>query len=298
MKILHLQGFNGEEKGTYKPIIFNNVITSMKTLVEASNRLGIALDMKNHSPAKRVVDVSFSGTLSKEIAQDIKILWTDPGIQKCYERSSEFQLIDCAAYFFDQIDNIIAPQYLPTFQDILRSRARTTGMIETEFTVAETQFRIVDVAGQRGERRHWIHCFQNVTSVLFCVALSEYDLMLVEDETTNRMRESLKLFKEICNSKWFVDTSMILFLNKKDLFAAKLTKVPLSVFFTEYKGGNNFEEASSYVTDQFLRQNENSNKPIFPHLTCATDTDNISYVFQSVKETILAKLFKNTEGFL
>jgi hypothetical protein len=58
-----------------------------------------------------------------------------------------------------------------------------------------------------------------VTAVLFCVALSEYDLKLYEDDTTNRMHESIKLFKEICNTKWFVNTSMILFLNKKDLFA-------------------------------------------------------------------------------
>src|SRR5690348_4280015 len=68
---------------------------------------------------------------------------------------------------------------------------------------------------------------QDVTAVIFCVALSEYDLKLYEDDTTNRMHESLKLFKEICNSKWFVDTAVILFLNKKDLFAEKIKKTDL-----------------------------------------------------------------------
>ena len=52
----------------------------------------------------------------------------------------------------------------------------------------------------------------------------------------NRMQESLKLFDSICNNKWFTDTSIILFLNKKDLFEAKLHKSPLTICFPEYTG--------------------------------------------------------------
>ena len=50
------------------------------------------------------------------------------------------------------------------------------------------------------------------------------------------MQESLKLFDSICNNKWFTDTSIILFLNKKDLFEAKIQKSPLTVCFPEYIG--------------------------------------------------------------
>lgn len=56
-----------------------------------------------------------------------------------------------------------------------------------------------------------------MTAIIFCVALSDYDLVLAEDEEMNRMHESMKLFDSICNNKWFTDTSIILFLNKKDL---------------------------------------------------------------------------------
>ena len=93
-----------------------------------------------------------------------------------------------------------------------------------------------DVGGQRSERKKWIHCFEGVTAIIFCVALSGYDLVLAEDEEMNRMMESMKLFDSICNNKWFVDTSIILFLNKKDLFAEKIRHSPLSVCFPEYKG--------------------------------------------------------------
>ena len=50
------------------------------------------------------------------------------------------------------------------------------------------------------------------------------------------MNESMKLFDSICNNKWFVDTSIILFLNKKDLFEEKIRKSPLSICFPEYSG--------------------------------------------------------------
>lgn len=50
------------------------------------------------------------------------------------------------------------------------------------------------------------------------------------------MQESLKLFDSICNNKWFTDTSIILFLNKKDLFEEKIRKSPLTICFPEYAG--------------------------------------------------------------
>ena len=46
-----------------------------------------------------------------------------------------------------------------------------------------------DVGGQRSERKKWIHCFEGVTAIIFCVALSDYDLVLAEDE--EMVRKSL-----------------------------------------------------------------------------------------------------------
>ena len=50
------------------------------------------------------------------------------------------------------------------------------------------------------------------------------------------MRESLMVFEQICNSKWFTQTSMILFLNKIDLFQNKLRYSSVSSYFPEFKG--------------------------------------------------------------
>merc|ERR1719381_34416 len=106
--------------------------------------------------------------------------------------------------------------YIPTQQDVLRSRVRTTGIVETSFEIEGNNFKMFDVGGQRNERKKWIHCFENVSCVVFVAAISEYDQTLFEDDATNRVVEALNLFDEICNSRWFTETSIILFLNKRD----------------------------------------------------------------------------------
>jgi hypothetical protein len=128
-----------------------------------------------------------------------------------------------------------------------------------------------------------------VTAVLFVAAISEYDQVLYEDENTNRIVEALNLFEEICNSRWFRETSMILFLNKRDLFAEKIVQVPLTVCFPDYTGANTFEEASTFLQEQFEQRNRNPDKQIYTHITCATDTNNVAAVFNAVKDIIIRK---------
>lgn len=107
---------------------------------------------------------------------------------------------------------------MPTERDALTVRARTTGIIELEFTFMRVPYRLMDVGGQRSERKKWIHCFQDVKAILFVAALSGYNQMLFECVHRNRLLEAIELFDEICNTTWFRRTSIVLFLNKSDLF--------------------------------------------------------------------------------
>ncbi|CAO3591864.1 unnamed protein product [Absidia cylindrospora] len=93
-----------------------------------------------------------------------------------------------------------------------------------------------DVGGQRSERKKWIHCFDSVASIIFCVALSEYDQVLLEESQQNRMLESLSLFESIINSRWFLHTSIMLFLNKVDIFKLKVARCPMQNYFPDYGG--------------------------------------------------------------
>ncbi|KAJ1942871.1 guanine nucleotide-binding protein subunit alpha, partial [Linderina pennispora] len=179
------------------------------------------------------------------------------------------------------------PDYLPTDQDVLRSRVKTTGINETIFRVGELTYRMLDVGGQRSERKKWIHCFENVTAILFLVAISEYDQVLIEDETVNRMQEALTLFDSICNSRWFVKTSIILFLNKMDIFRDKLPNSPMKNYFPDYHGGSDIDAASEYILKRFVSLNQSDAKQIYTHFTCATDTNQIKFVMAAVNDIII-----------
>ncbi|XP_040014981.1 guanine nucleotide-binding protein G(i) subunit alpha-2 isoform X3 [Xiphias gladius] len=234
------------------------------------------------------------GVLPDDLANVIRRLWGDSGIQSCFARSREYQLNDSAAYYLNDLERIAKADYIPTQQDVLRTRVKTTGIVETHFTFKELHFKMFDVGGQRSERKKWIHCFEGVTAIIFCVALSAYDLVLAEDEEMNRMHESMKLFDSICNNKWFTETSIILFLNKKDLFEEKITHSPLNICFPEYTGANKFDEAASYIQTKFEDLNKKKDtKEIYTHFTCATDTKNVQFVFDAITDVIIKNNLKD-----
>lgn len=180
-----------------------------------------------------------------------------------------------------------SPDYLPTDQDVLRSRVKSTGITETHFQIGDLKYKVFDVGGQRSERKKWIHCFENVTAIIFLVAISEYDQMLYEDQNVNRMQEALTLFDSICNSRWFVRTSIILFLNKIDLFKQKLPVSPMSDFFPDYHGGADYKSACDYIVNRFVGLNRSDSKTIYSHLTCATDTNQIKFVISAVNDVMI-----------
>jgi guanine nucleotide-binding protein subunit alpha len=82
---------------------------------------------------------------------------------------------------FNSVERFATPDYIPTDQDILRARMKTLGVQESLFQVGKVTYRMVDVGGQRSERKKWIHCFENVSAVIFMSAISEFDQTLQED---------------------------------------------------------------------------------------------------------------------
>jgi GTPase SAR1 family protein len=232
---------------------------------------------------------------TEQLGKNISDLWDDPGIKKTYERRNEFQLDDSAPYFFSNLSRINQSNYIPTESDVLRSRVKTTGIVEMDFKMNNQTVKLIDVGGQRNERKKWIHCFEGVTAIIFVSSLSEYDQKCYEDDSTNRMRESMLLFDEICNSRWFFDTSVILFLNKIDLFKTKIQHTDLKVCFEDYTGGLDFDNASAFIKQKYLDLNKHKEqKTIYCHFTCATDTDVMKKVFESIKDIILQKSLANS----
>jgi len=173
---------------------------------------------------------------------------------------------------------------------MLHSRLRTTGITESLFEMKNMTFRMMDVGGQRSERKKWIHCFEGVQCLLFMVALSGYDQCLVEDQNANQMHESMMLFESLVNGEWFKNKPIILFLNKDDLFREKLAISTVTKHFPDYTGAEgNYEDASRFFADRFRGINRTADREIYIHYTNATDTTLLKSTMQSVQDMMIQK---------
>jgi len=290
MKITQLKGFTPAEIAAYKAQVHGNVLTNIRLLIKGAEQLGIQLDDPSTAARLANPDTMSDGVLSQELAGDVKRLWTnDRGIKAAFARGTEFHLVESAQYYFENLDRISNPNYKPSDEDVLRARRLTVGAEEIKFQLDGYLFHVIDVGGQKGEREKWIEYFQGNDAVIFFVALSEYDQKLAEDNTTSRILESQKLFSDVCNHQWFADASIILFLNKSDIFREKIKGVPLTVAFPEYKGRNEFEPASEYIRAKFIDRVQNKKKAIYPFITCATNTENFKNVFSAVKDVVISR---------
>jgi len=298
MKIIHQNGYNREELVAYRIVVYDNLVESAQAIVKQMIKMGkspVNERCKDHPPLiiNYQVEEDAAFRLSPEITQAIHEMWKDAVIVDILEKSSEFYLMDSAAYFFEEVVRIGDPEFVPTEMDVLRARKKTSGITETKFYMGQLSIHMFDVGGQRSERKKWIHCFESVTSIIFCTALSEYDQVLLEESRQNRMIESLDLFESVINSRWFLRTSIILFLNKIDVFKQKLPKIPLERYFQEYTGGADINKAAKYILWRFMQKNR-ARLSVYPHLTQATDTGNVRLVFAAVKETILQNALKDS----
>ncbi|KAJ1128745.1 hypothetical protein NDU88_007120 [Pleurodeles waltl] len=316
MKIIHSEGFTQEELHRFKPAVLNNLLGSMKCVLHGMGLLRINLaDRENKVPACLILSCSRCWDEYHQVLPFVHCalnrLWADAGVRATAARGCEYELNDSAHYFFEHMDRILSEDFCPTVQDVLRVRVRTCGVLETHFKMRGLTFRVYDVGGLRTERRKWIRCFEDVNAVLFVVALSAYDTKVLKDDMkpyedddgvheddkrwhaaapVNRLRESMNIFASVCSSHFFKNTSMVLFLNKMDLFQQKILHMQkhLRFYFPKYTGADrDVLSAAGYIASLFLGLNRSSTKYIFHHFTTATDITNMQAVFQVVMETII-----------
>ena len=129
---------------------------------------------------------------------------------------------------------------------------------------------------------------------MFLTAISEYDQVLAEDGVTNRMKESVNLFHTVLGYQAFRNTSIVLFLNKKDLLEEKINsgKSPVSDYFEDCPE-NDYANVVEYFQNLFLAQNSNPNREIYPHVTCAVDRNNIKVVDTAVHTVIMDTILRD-----
>ena len=308
LKILFGGGFTQQERESYKASISSNVITCMKTLIEQSQVLNHPV---SYQPKSKELTTEEQCPLpfSAELPEDIENLWKDQGIQDTYAESSKYQLPDCAKYLFENIKRISAADYVPTEEDLIHNRTKTTGIHEYDFVAKDIPFHLIDVGGQRSERKKWVSFFSEVDCAIFITSLAEYDMKLYEDSNTSRLTESVAVFKDIMTNEYLKDAVKLIFLNKMDLFEEKLAKCPLNTIFPDYDGGDNAIIGAQYIQQLFtgkLQAEEMNisnnttgniegavNEKVYTNPTNATDGMNIKRVFLLAVDVILKNMANN-----
>eukprot|EP00529_Nitzschia_sp_RCC80_P019344 CAMPEP_0113499834 /NCGR_PEP_ID=MMETSP0014_2-20120614/31971_1 /TAXON_ID=2857 /ORGANISM="Nitzschia sp." /LENGTH=423 /DNA_ID=CAMNT_0000394059 /DNA_START=296 /DNA_END=1567 /DNA_ORIENTATION=+ /assembly_acc=CAM_ASM_000159 len=236
-----------------------------------------------------------------QLWKPMRVLWESKSMKEVWQKRAAVNIIDGHKDYLQDLSRIASPTFRPTTQDILLARVKTTQVVMERYRIDGIDFEMYDVGGQRSERRKWIDCFDNVDAVIFVAALSEYDQTLAEAKRTNRMVEALELFRSVCNNRAFANTSIMLFLNKKDIFAEKIqySDIQAQKPFQDYAGPpREFNSGVLYFIQKFKECliNDDFNDS-FIHGTCATDTNNMEFVLDSTRTIIMTDNLRRS-GFL
>jgi len=227
----------------------------------------------------------------------LKTLWESKASREAWKNGSKVNMNASHVVFLNDSDRLAAPTYKPTNEDILLARVRTTQVVVERYMMGDSMFEVTDVGGQRAERRKWIGCFDNVDGLIFVAGLSEYDQTLAEAKRQNRMKEALDLFKFNANDNVFAKSGILLFLNKRNLFEEKIltSHIADQKHFSDYVGPDrDYHAGIEYFKKKFNEcVGENSNKEIFTHVTCATDTNAMEAVLGAARLMIIKQNLAN-----
>ncbi|XP_043081703.1 guanine nucleotide-binding protein G(olf) subunit alpha isoform X3 [Puntigrus tetrazona] len=249
MRILHVNGFNAEEKKQKILDIRKNVKDAIVTIISAMSTLTPPVSIANPSNQPRAEYIKSIAPLSdfdytEEFFEHAKHLWDDEGVKACFERSNEYQLIDCAQYFLDRIESVRQSDYTPTDQDLLRCRVLTSGIFETRFQVDKVNFQFL----------------RTISVILF---LNKQD-MLAEKILAGKSK-------------------------LEDYFPeyARYTLPPEAT--PDPGEDPKVSRAKFFIRDEFLKISTASGTDkhyCYPHFTCAVDTENIRRVFNDCRDII------------
>ena len=288
MKIQYGQGFSQKEKEEATEIVMSNLTICVYIILCQMNFSHDCKELATLHQCTKCLFLTLTGAEEKEISNYTSCIvrpWCKEEEEKLLKLKNRYpenikwrnlillqicqqeeftnillslgpsNLPDSALYFLSQFDKLVSESFLPSDTDILRMRKTTTGLFEAVIPFENRSFRLIDVGGQRSERKKWIHCFEDVAAIIFVASLAEYNMNLIEDKTQNRLKESVAFFKTIMENPVFKNISFILFLNKRDIFDEKIQYLDLNNTFEEYEGKlRDKEEAKSFILNMFLHK--------------------------------------------
>ncbi|KAJ1505803.1 hypothetical protein HMI54_015488 [Coelomomyces lativittatus] len=231
VKLIHKISLTPQELEEITTNLKKNALQSIQILLTQATQFNFTFtsedDMK-HMALVQSLDLEDVAEMNENTAHAIVQLWNNPIIQQTQARKSEFWNLEAVDYYMDNVERFVQQDFEPNEEDMVMARVMTTGILQTQIPLPPFKLTLVDVGGQRTERRKWIHCFDNVSGIIFLCNLAGYNTVLFEDPTENRMVDALTLFHQVIKNPVFSNTPCYLVFNKKDLFEKKIRSDPIS----------------------------------------------------------------------
>ncbi|XP_006461458.1 hypothetical protein AGABI2DRAFT_151207 [Agaricus bisporus var. bisporus H97] len=296
MQLVHGGGYDDAERKGFRKDILSTTVKALQNILNPETHEHLDLQPSNEARRTTILalpDKLDNDILSPETVDAMQNLCQDPAIQASLDDPQSTNLIGASSiHYLKSIDRITKEDYLPTDDDILNCQIKPSGIAEVSFKVDDLTYRIVHMGRQDGAWRKWLHCFEGVRAIVFLVGLDEYDQWTVTDgdgeQSVNCIHEALDVFDLICNSKWFEKTSIILFLDDKNL-TKKLSEHPLENFFPDYTGGKNTDAAREYMLKRFvsLDKQDSATRQIHANFTNSNDTKRVEHMLTTMQEILL-----------
>lgn len=246
----------------YSVLIKQQIVNDMCDLVRKATQIEDFSWTEAQAP---IVKRCVGGMLTIDDLSPVATLWHDARLQECYFRlaAKGHMHEDSVDSFFDKIGIISRPQWVPTFNDVLRHRSQTQETRHCQMPFAHEFSRhlwhkidVVDVSGAREQRRSWMHYFDETELVMFVAALSDYSCTVAGSDA-NALAEAMLMFRTLARCKWFTQKTLVLVFTKDDIFRRKIQVDSIGNYFPSAPQGIEgcqYTTALEFIKQQFYEQ--------------------------------------------
>jgi len=303
----------------YRQWLVRNAVASCKGLIGIAQAKGMGpLD----AAAVAVVEELDEGVMPPEegIAA-VETLWASGVLQTAYDenvKSPTTWLPDHAVYYVQQVRDFSDPKFIPTHSQMLLTRSLTVGVNNVAFsdavdgaylmahcpvaaqmlgseeigTACKLDWEVIDVGGQRGERRKWMNTLTDALGLIFTFGLSEYAQVLYEDPDTIRMQESMDLFDKWANHQDFSRKPIVVAFTKKDIYQKNFDLEKFKAFFTDFEveEGKSKDEVAElgmkHIEARVRGLLKDKRKKVTPFFINTTDKEDFFDMLEGLKEIV------------